>query len=204
MPECPKATGVVTVETVANKWEAELMAILGPLVAALNQADATFGRKWAPALLSHADQFSAASRVLLHWSQEHPSPRPDVDANLARLSVHAAYAAQRFESVSKGSSLTWLVVDRELKRLHEAVATVVDHAPRAIVARLRNPKPGPRGQRWSSALATVVGPRQSPETIGQFEQPQQLNPKVHTLLTSAMPPGMARSPPVDRFPPSVI
>ena len=112
-------------ETVANEWEAELIAILSPLVASLDQADMTYSRKWAPALLSHADQLSAASRVLLHWSQDHPSPRPDFDANLARASVHAAYAAQRFESVSKGSSLTWLVIDRELKRLHVAVATVL-------------------------------------------------------------------------------
>ena len=108
-----------------EQWDAEFTPILNGFVAALGHCDATCERRWAPALLANADQLRAASRSLVHWSSEHPCPNPDFDVVLARVARSYAYAAHSVESVSRGSTTTWLVVERELKGLHAMVAKVI-------------------------------------------------------------------------------
>ncbi len=105
-----------------SDWEAESAPVVQAILTALNQCGRTYERRWAPALLSHADQLSATASTVRLWSTDHPCPLAAFDAQLLRLSLAYAYAAVSFESVAKGSSITWLVVDRELRRLRDVVA----------------------------------------------------------------------------------
>jgi hypothetical protein len=105
-----------------SEWQTRLAPVLQPLLAVLRQCDLTYERRWAPALTSHADQLSAASRVVQGWSTEHPCPVNGFDAQLARIALASAYAGTTFETVAEGgSSVTWLVVHHELRRLHAVV-----------------------------------------------------------------------------------
>jgi hypothetical protein len=105
-----------------SEWEPRFIATLQPLLAALNQCEATYERKWEPALLSHADQLGAASGTLRKWSAEHPCPSPGVDVQLARIWVAFAHAGASFESMAEGrSSVTWLVVHHELRNMRKVV-----------------------------------------------------------------------------------
>lgn len=109
-----------------SDWEAESAPVIRAILTALDQCDRTYERRWAPALLSHADQLSAAARTVQLWSTDHPCPLTDVDAQLVRISLAYAYAGVSFESVARGSSITWLVVDRELRRLRDVVAEFIN------------------------------------------------------------------------------
>jgi len=112
------ARGRRTVDTFST-WETKCLPVLQSLVTALNQCDRTYERRWAPALLSHADQLRAASVEVQRWSTEHPCPLVQFDAQIARISLACAYAGTSFESVAEGgSSVTWLVVHQELRHLH--------------------------------------------------------------------------------------
>ena len=107
------------------EWERGFAPILATVVAALDQCGATAERRWAPALVANADQLRAASGTCRRWSTNHPSPDRDFDVLLARLARSYVNAASALESVAKGSTSTWLVVDRELKGLHTTMAKVL-------------------------------------------------------------------------------
>jgi hypothetical protein len=108
-----------------GEWKRGFEPVLGAFLAALEQCDSTCERRWAPALLSDADQLRAASRTIRQWSLGHPCPHVDFDGVLARLARSYAYAAISLETVAKGSSATWLVADHELKALHRSVSKVL-------------------------------------------------------------------------------
>ncbi len=105
-----------------SDWEAESVPVVRAILTALDQCDRTYERRWAPALLSHADQLSAAATTVRLWSTDHPCPLSNFDGQLGRISLAYAYAGVSFESVARGSSITWLVVDRELRHLRDVVA----------------------------------------------------------------------------------
>ena len=106
-------------------WKTGFRPVLEAFLAALQQCESTCERRWAPALLSDADQLRAASRTIRRWSSRHPCPHVDFDGVLARLARSYAYAAISLETVAKGSSATWLVADHELKALHRSVAKAI-------------------------------------------------------------------------------
>ena len=108
-----------------SRWEAEFGPVFHGFVAPLGRCDSTCARQWAPALLSDADQLRAAAKSLDRWSTEHPCPDQNVDMALKRVARSYRYAAQGVEAVARGSSATWLVVERELKGLHAMVAKVM-------------------------------------------------------------------------------
>lgn len=108
-----------------SEWEPACISVLQPLLTALNQCEVTRERTWAPALLSHADQLSAASGALREWCADHPCPVAGFDTQLARIWVAYAHAAATFESVAEGgSSVTWLVVHHELKNMRAVVTRI--------------------------------------------------------------------------------
>ena len=106
-------------------WKSGFEPVREALLAALQQCETTCERRWAPALLSDADQLRAASRTIRQWSLGHPCPHVDFDGALARLARSYAYAAISLETVARGSSATWLVADHELKTLHRSVSKVL-------------------------------------------------------------------------------
>lgn len=108
-----------------GEWKRGFEPVLAAFQAALNQCDSTCERRWAPALLSDADQLRAASRTIQRWISAHPCPDVDFDDALTRLARTYAYAAISLETVAKGSSATWLVADHELRALHRSVAKVL-------------------------------------------------------------------------------
>jgi hypothetical protein len=108
-----------------GEWKTAFKPVLEAFLGALSQCDSTCDRRWAPALLSDADQLRAASRTIRRWSSGHPCPHVDFDGALARLARSYAYAAISLETVAKGSSATWLVADHELKALHRSVSKVI-------------------------------------------------------------------------------
>ena len=108
-----------------GEWKRGFKPVLKALLAALNHYDSTCERRWAPALLSDADQLLAASRTVERWSSGHPCPNAGFAGVLARLARSYAHTAISLETVAKGSSATWLVADDERKRLHTTVAKVL-------------------------------------------------------------------------------
>ena len=61
--------------------------------------------------------------MVQRWSPEHPCPLSGFDAQLERIAAAYAQAGTSFEAVATGgSSVTWLVVHQELRRLHMVVA----------------------------------------------------------------------------------
>jgi len=108
-----------------GEWKTGFRPVLEAFLGSLNQCDSTCERRWAPALLSDADQLRAASRTIWRWSSRHPCPHVDFDGALAGLARSYAYAAISLETVAKGSSATWLVADHELKALHRSVCKVI-------------------------------------------------------------------------------
>jgi hypothetical protein len=108
-----------------GEWETGFSPVLEAFQTALDHCDSTCERKWAPALLSDADQLRAASRTIQRWISAHPCPREGFDGVFARLARSYAYAAISLETVAKGSSVTWLVADHELRALHRSVSKVL-------------------------------------------------------------------------------
>ena len=108
-----------------GEWKTGFEPVREAFLAALNLCDSTCERRWAPALLSDADQLRAASRTIQQWSSGHPCPYKGFDGVLARLARSYAYAAISLETVAKGSSTTWLVADHELRALRRMVGQVL-------------------------------------------------------------------------------
>jgi hypothetical protein len=108
-----------------GEWRTGFSPVLEAFLAALNHCDSTCKRRWAPALLSDADQLRAASRTIQRWIPAHPCPHEGFDGVLARLARSYAYAAISLETVAAGSSVTWLVADHELRALHRSVSKVL-------------------------------------------------------------------------------
>jgi hypothetical protein len=113
-----------TVDTI-GEWKTGFEPVRQAFLAALDHCDSTCERRWAPALLSDADQLRAASRTIRRWSSGHPCPHEGIDGVLTRLARSYAYAAISLETVAQGSSTTWLVADHELTALHRMVAKVL-------------------------------------------------------------------------------
>jgi hypothetical protein len=108
-----------------GEWKTGFKPVLEAFVAALNHYDSTCERRWSPALLSDADQLRAASRTVQRWSSGHPCPHVGFDDVLARLARSYADAGTCIEAVARGSSITWLVADHELRRLRTMVVKVL-------------------------------------------------------------------------------
>ncbi len=103
-----------------HKWEAGIAPILRAAMAALDACDRTYDRRWSPALVANADQLSAASRTILRWVQGNACPHADLDTMLTRLARSYCYLAAVLETHGDGS-LSWLLVDRELRSVHSAM-----------------------------------------------------------------------------------
>ena len=116
-----------------DEWETRLTPVLRGVLATLNQCERTYERQWAPALLSHADQLSATATMVREWNLAHPCPLPGLDRQLERLAVAYDYAGSSFESVAAGkSSVTWLVVAQELRRLRAVVTKLLTTLQREL------------------------------------------------------------------------
>ncbi|HEX3980380.1 MAG TPA: hypothetical protein VHW93_04115 [Acidimicrobiales bacterium] len=109
-----------------SEWERCFRPVLGACLAALDHCDETCARQWAPALISHADQLNQASSSVARWSADNRCPQPDLDIALGQMSRAYGNAAAMLEALAeRGSTRTWLTVDRELRGLHATVAKVL-------------------------------------------------------------------------------
>jgi hypothetical protein len=109
-----------------GEWERCFRPVLGACLAALGPCDETSARQWAPALASDADQLFEASACLERWSSDNRCPHPDLDMALAQMAGAYGSAATTLGALAqRGSTRTWLTVDRELRNLHAMVATVL-------------------------------------------------------------------------------
>ena len=109
-----------------GEWERCFRPVLGACLAALGHCDETCARQWAPALASDADQLCEASACLERWSSGNRCPQPDLDIALAQMARAYGDAATMLGALAqRGSTRTWLTVDRELANLHTKVAKVL-------------------------------------------------------------------------------